>query len=155
MEERQPQEGAGVAEVAIPEMEAAPAVEIAWRRPTKEALLDPAAPDEEVVVRFPEAGWEFVLRRIRDITDYREIAMQAEGLQRLRLKDKEGKEFQIDEVTAYRLALLSFSLSEPKMAPREVLEAGRVHGAIFSALANQAMLLNAAGGAEVEVLKNA
>ena len=142
----------GAAEPEEPQAEAQS--EPACRFPTKQELLDGHEPPEQRVVRFSELGMQFLLRKIPDITDLREIAEQAEMLGKMNLKDAEGNDYTPDELLAYRLALLSAALVEPKLNARECLEIGRRYGTMMNRLAGEAMLLNGLAEAEVEVRKN-
>ncbi len=122
--------------------------------PTKDELLAGAPQAIEIEVCFP-TGEKFVLRKLTDITDFREIADQAELLAKVAIKDDEGHDYFIKADLAHRLVMLSFSLVDPKLTPRELLEIGRKRGPMISRLTLEALVLNGFSDEEVEVRKNA
>jgi hypothetical protein len=121
--------------------------------PTKEELLAGEVKLTEVEVCFP-TGEKFILRKLTDITDFREIADQAELLTKATIKDAEGHEFFLKADLAHRLVMLSFSLVDPKLTPKELLEIGRKRGPMISRLSLEALVLNGFSDEEVEVRKN-
>lgn len=149
MENEATREAAEVSPQPEPGVTATPA----YRFPSKEELLFGDVEEEKLLVKF-DTGQQFLLRKIQDIADRREITEQATLLQKMQLEDKQGNKFFPDEFLCLRMALLSASLETPAMTARECLLWGRRQAEIVEPLANHAMILNGLADAEVEVLKN-
>jgi hypothetical protein len=125
--------------------------------PTVEELTRPILPPHEHTVTFDDPRYshlKFRMRRIDDATDLRDVANEAELLQAIKLKDQDGRDYNIDFGLAWTYSLLSASLVTPKMTPRQVLDASRVNGLLITALSMEASKVNGGIGRAVEVRKN-